>query len=188
MDNKEAIMENAITLFAKKGYDAVGVQEICDVSGITKPTLYYYFKSKAGILEYISQVKGNALLQKSRDSLCYRHDFIKGLTDVLKNEIFFAEENQDFFDLHCTLLNSPEGSEQKLIYSEIIQQIQKSFKDFFDLSCNEFGNMKGKEFLYANMFHNNVVSTAVLVSKGYMKYSEKMVYQIVHAMVYGMAN
>ena len=29
-----------------KGYDAVGVQEIVDTAGITKPTLYYYFGSK----------------------------------------------------------------------------------------------------------------------------------------------
>ena len=32
--------------FMPRGYDAVGVQEIAQKAGITKPTLYYYFGSK----------------------------------------------------------------------------------------------------------------------------------------------
>lgn len=40
--NKETIKEIAIKLFSEKGYDAVGVQQICEKAEITKPTLYYY--------------------------------------------------------------------------------------------------------------------------------------------------
>ena len=43
MDNRQLIMEKALELFCARGYDAVGVQEIAEQSGITKPTLYYYF-------------------------------------------------------------------------------------------------------------------------------------------------
>lgn len=188
MENKDLITEKAIFLFSKRGYEAVGVQEICDVSGITKPTLYYYFKSKSGLLEHIANTKGKELLEKIKISLIYNHDFIKGLTDVLKAEIEFALKNPDFFDLHTTLLNSPEGSEQKNIYSQIILEIQKIFEDFFIDSCNEFGNMRGKEILYANLFHNNVVSTAILMTKGKFEYTDEVVYQIIHSLVYGMAN
>lgn len=188
MENKDIIIENAIELFSQKGYEAVGVQELCEISGITKPTLYYYFKSKAGVLEYIVNTKGVELLSKIQTALVYNHDFIKGLTDVLKAEINFAVENKAYFDLHCTLLNSPENSEQRNIYSGMISEIQKCFSDFFVASCNEFGNMRGKEILYSKLFHNNVVSTAILFSKGHMEYSEKTVYQIIHSQVYGMAN
>lgn len=188
MENKQLITEKAIELFSKKGYEAVGVQELCDASGITKPTLYYYFKSKAGVLEHIVNTKGKEYLLQIQTALTYNHDFIKGLTDALKTEINFALENTAFFDLHCTLLNSPDGSEQKNIYSQMIQEIQKCFDDFFIASCNEFGNMRGKEILYSRLFHNNVVSTAVLIAKGQLKYSEETVYQIIHSQVYGMAN
>ena len=51
MDNRETILETALDLFYTRGYDAVGVQEIAERSGVTKPTLYYYFKSKYGLLE-----------------------------------------------------------------------------------------------------------------------------------------
>lgn len=188
MENKDLITENAIKLFSQKGYEAVGVQELCEASGITKPTLYYYFKSKAGVLEHIVNTKGAELLSKIQTALTYNHDFIKGLTDVLKAEIDFAIKNKAFFNLHCTLLNSPKNSEQKNIYSKMISKIQKSFDDFFSASCNEFGNMRGKELLYSKLFHNNVISTAVLVAKGHLKYSEEIVYQIIHSQVYGMAN
>lgn len=188
MENKEIIVENSINLFSKKGYEAVGVQEICEVSKITKPTLYYYFKSKTGLLEYIANTKGNELIKIIQTALTYNHDFIKGLTDVLKAEISFAMDNTNFFDLHCILLNSPDDSEQKNIYAEVINNIQNCFDNFFISSCNEFGNMKGKEHLYATLFHNNVVSTAILISKGKMKFSEEIIYHIIHSLVYGMAN
>ena len=51
MDNRSAILSNALRLFAARGYDAVGIQEIVDEAGITKPTLYHYFGSKQGLLE-----------------------------------------------------------------------------------------------------------------------------------------
>ena len=51
MDNRQLIIEKALELFCARGYDAVGVQEIAEQSGITKPTLYYYFGSKQGLME-----------------------------------------------------------------------------------------------------------------------------------------
>ena len=48
MDNKEVLLQVALDLFHAKGYDAVGIQEIVDKAGVTKPTLYYYFGSKKG--------------------------------------------------------------------------------------------------------------------------------------------
>lgn len=44
-------MNSALTLFYESGYDAVGVQQIVDSAGVSKPTLYYYFGSKQGLLE-----------------------------------------------------------------------------------------------------------------------------------------
>ena len=42
MDNREKILNCALELFHARGYDAVGVQEIAEMAGVTKPTLYYY--------------------------------------------------------------------------------------------------------------------------------------------------
>ena len=49
MDNREKILNCALELFHARGYDAVGVQEIAETAGVTKPTLYYYFRNKRGL-------------------------------------------------------------------------------------------------------------------------------------------
>jgi len=50
-DTKEVIFLTAARLFAQKGYNGVSMREISEQSGVTKPTIYYYFGSKAGIYE-----------------------------------------------------------------------------------------------------------------------------------------
>ncbi len=42
-----------MSLFSKKGYAGTGVQEILDEVGLSKPTLYYHFESKAGLFRAI---------------------------------------------------------------------------------------------------------------------------------------
>ena len=46
MDTKSLLLAQALELFALRGYESVGTQEIVQRSGVTKPTLYHYFGSK----------------------------------------------------------------------------------------------------------------------------------------------
>ena len=43
------LLSGATGLFASKGYAATTVREIVERAGVTKPVLYYYFRSKEGI-------------------------------------------------------------------------------------------------------------------------------------------
>jgi AcrR family transcriptional regulator len=47
--NAEQILRNGWELFQQKGYLGVSIDDICHSSGITKPTLYYYFKNKENL-------------------------------------------------------------------------------------------------------------------------------------------
>jgi len=46
---RDRLLSGATTLFASKGYAATTVREIVERAGVTKPVLYYYFRSKEGI-------------------------------------------------------------------------------------------------------------------------------------------
>ncbi len=46
---RERLLSGATGLFASKGYAATTVREIVERAGVTKPVLYYYFRSKEGI-------------------------------------------------------------------------------------------------------------------------------------------
>lgn len=48
---KDKILDSALTLFAAKGYDGVGVDLIAENVGIKGPSLYKHFKGKEDILD-----------------------------------------------------------------------------------------------------------------------------------------
>lgn len=48
---REKILKVALRQFADQGYAATSVQDIVDAAKVTKPTLYYYFKSKAALYQ-----------------------------------------------------------------------------------------------------------------------------------------
>ena len=62
---RERLLETATELFAEKGYAGTSVREIVDRAGVSKPVLYYYFKSKEGlfyaILEWAADVQQKIL-------------------------------------------------------------------------------------------------------------------------------
>ena len=64
-NTRERLLETATELFAEKGYAGTSVREIVDRAGVSKPVLYYYFKSKEGlfyaILEWAADVQQKIL-------------------------------------------------------------------------------------------------------------------------------
>jgi len=187
-DNRQKILETALKLFEKKGYEAIGVQEICTQSGITKPTLYYYFGNKQGILEAIRETYGTQMLKDLREASVYQHDFIKGLTQILKAEINFANKNPVFYGLHTSLLHAPRESECYIAYEPLVSELTQLYEEFFLLSANEFGNMRGKEKLYALIFKNTVNQSVHSIFEGTIQNTEDTIYKIIHSFVYGVAS
>lgn len=53
MTTKEKILDSALDLFSKKGYEAVSVAQIADAVGIKAPSLYKHYKSKQDIFDAI---------------------------------------------------------------------------------------------------------------------------------------
>lgn len=49
----ELILEEAAELFAQKGFAATSIREIAEAAGVTKPTLYYHFENKDGLIREI---------------------------------------------------------------------------------------------------------------------------------------
>lgn len=175
----------AINLFATRGYEAVGVQEICDKAGIKKPTLYYHFGSKAGLLTQIAESKGQELLDCISEAATYEHDFIKSLTKLLKAEITFAQENPDFYRLHAVLHNAPGGSESKQLYQPLLDKIRACYQNFFLQSTQEIGNMKDKENLFSLLFQNNVISVVTNLLNNNLQATDQTIHQIIHSFIYG---
>ncbi|MDA8429795.1 MAG: TetR/AcrR family transcriptional regulator [Geobacteraceae bacterium] len=48
-DARERLLAAALEQFSRRGYAASSVREICQSAAVTKPVLYYYFRSKEGL-------------------------------------------------------------------------------------------------------------------------------------------
>src|SRR6186997_767424 len=58
---RQAALTAARTLFVRQGYDATSLQAIADEMGVTKANVYYYFRTKAEILEALLAPMADAL-------------------------------------------------------------------------------------------------------------------------------
>lgn len=126
MDNKSIIIKNSLNLFARKGFDSVGVQLIAEESNITKPTLYHYFGSKTGLLQEILNKYFEILIkeiEKIDEAEPGPNRRIKNIINVLFN---FAWANEDFYRMMLYMYVSPNDNEIKEI-------IDPHFIKLFDL-------------------------------------------------------
>jgi len=61
-ETRERIINAAVKLFSQKGYDATRVNDIASVANVNKALIYYYFKSKHDILDFmVDSLLNNAL-------------------------------------------------------------------------------------------------------------------------------
>lgn len=92
---KTPILESATRLFARMGYAGTSVQAIADAVGIKKPSLIYWFPSKAALRHAVVEdllSRWNEVLPKVMVAAQGGEDrFQRTLTEVLR----FFEEDQD---------------------------------------------------------------------------------------------
>ena len=60
---RNQIMVGAKRAFMERGFDAAGVNNICQIAGISKSTLYVYFDSKEDLFEAIIEQERDRLFQ-----------------------------------------------------------------------------------------------------------------------------
>ncbi len=114
---KETIYQCALELFSKKGYEAVSVQELVTMAGITKPTLYYYFGSKEGVydqllLMYYRQLDTalNQVCHYQPNPESYHEDIYPVLFQTTLMYFTFSKNNPLFYQLVLSHLHMPKDS------------------------------------------------------------------------------
>ena len=61
-DQRELILEQAGILFARRGYPATSMNQVAEACGLSKATLYHYFKDKYSLLVNIAEGHVNRLV------------------------------------------------------------------------------------------------------------------------------
>lgn len=149
-NNRELILECALDLFYRKGYEGVGVQEIAEAAGITKPTLYYYFKSKYGLLECLLKERVDPILDGLTHAADIEGEFSYKLFKVAENyfnNVVTANKKMFFFMLGLQY-SSRESDGHKAI-APYADKMMKFFTDIFERESAYLGNMNGRQEQFA---------------------------------------
>ena len=151
-NSRETILDCALQLFSSKGYDAVGISEIVDMAGITKPTLYYFFGSKEGLFKELLKTNydtlNNALSKNCEyhaNTESYFEDVYPVLLTIAKTYFTFAKEHSEFYLMSLALTFAPPTSDAAMFsqYYHSVQYIM--IEQVFSAMAKAHTNIKGKE-------------------------------------------
>ena len=185
MDNRSNILLCALRLFATRGYDAVGVQEIVEAAGITKPTLYHYFGSKQGLLDALLKEYFDQLYREVKVASVYRSDLPHTLNQVAKTYFDFANRNKMFCRLQLALWFAPPESDAFRAVSRLNHELYQLIEALFVHAAADHGNMKGRHRAYAATFVGMINNYISLSLNGYAKLDNQLLYQAVHQFMHG---
>ncbi|MBP2674089.1 MAG: transcriptional regulator, TetR family [Deltaproteobacteria bacterium] len=130
-DVRERLLASAAALFSTKGYAATTVREIVERAGVTKPAMYYYFRSKEGIyldlmqeplqgfiehLRSAMEEKGTARERLVRVCLLAYDDFVRNLSlaRVMFSIYYGPPQGAPFIDFDAVQLRFQECLVQAL--------------------------------------------------------------------------
>lgn len=149
MDNKRLIMKTALELFYHKGYDAVGIQEIVDKAGITKPTLYYYFGSKYGLLKSLLNVEFEEFKKRLVKAAEYKGDLPLTLYHVASVFIDYSVSHKENYMLMMALFYSARENDAYKAVKPIVSEFYEIIVDVFENAQGQLGNMRGRQSQFA---------------------------------------
>jgi AcrR family transcriptional regulator len=154
MDNRSKILSSALRLFAARGYDAVGVQEIAESAGVTKPTLYHYFGSKRGLLETLLSERFAGLYQALLQAAVYRGDLPRTLEEIARVYFGYAAEQRLFYRWQLAMWFAPPQSEVLVAVSRWNEQQQQILEAVFIRAAEDHGNMRSlRRHLFGHAQH-----------------------------------
>lgn len=185
MTSRKAILDSALTLFCARGYDAVGVQEIVEAAGVTKPSLYHFFGSKNGLLETLISERFVDLSRMLERDGEYHGDLTLTLQKLIRGYFHFALENRLYYRLQLSLWFAPPESEAYHAVSAINQKQQAILEKVFLDAVVDHGNMRGRHKLYAVTFLGMINTYIMAALNGHVELSDQLVYQILHQFMYG---
>lgn len=99
---REALLIEAVRMFAAHGYTAVGIEEIAAAVGIAGPSVYHHFPSKVDLLVTALRRGAGVLLTDVATAYRTACDAADGLRVLVRGYIGFTQAQHDLVDLLIT--------------------------------------------------------------------------------------
>src|SRR5690606_28649610 len=109
-EKQQRILHAALAEFARQGYEKASTNRIVKEAGIGKGMLFYYFKSKRDLYDYLTEYSLDFMVEK------YFHrvdtsetDFIERFKQASKVKLEAQMENKNVFDFLGTFMLTPDA-------------------------------------------------------------------------------
>jgi TetR/AcrR family transcriptional regulator len=185
MDNRSAILDAALTLFAARGYDAAGVQEIVEAAGITKPTLYHYFGSKQGLLQALIEQHHAPLERDIFAAAQYAGDLPKTLETLARAFFACAQRDPLYYRMQLSFFLAAPDSEAFHGIAPRGAALQGAVEALFAAAVKDHGNLRGRQKLHATAFIGLVNTCAGMWLNGSLALDDDLLRSVVRQFQYG---
>jgi AcrR family transcriptional regulator len=130
---RERLLAAATRLFAEKGYAVTTVQEIVQAAGVTKPVLYYYYRSKAGLFTAILD-RAKAMHETMLETVRQLPGSTLDRLICLYRSVYTAViEHRDLYQLiHNLLFGPPKGVppyDYDRFHARMIETVQTIYRE-----------------------------------------------------------
>ncbi len=183
--NKDRLRQTAERLFAARGYDAVGIREVVETAGVTKPTLYYHFGSKQGLLDAIFARHYQQLLAVLGEASSYDGDLLKTMKQLVTAYLTYAGAHADTAYLQLAMTYLPISHGSAALITPYAQQLQQFFVDLFTAAVPEHGNLRGHERILAVSLLGVLNNHVILLLNGQVPLTERGTEALVKQYMYG---
>ncbi|MCQ2106918.1 MAG: TetR/AcrR family transcriptional regulator [Fibrobacter sp.] len=185
MSTKEVLLQQALILFRKEGYDATGVQKVADAAGVGKPTLYHYFGNKRGLLNALLTAHLENFWKDFETAATYNHDIVKTLEQVARAYFEFAKKNQEFYGWFMSMANTPTEGDIHDEVRPLCERQWTTLSKLFLAASKDHGNMKGRHERYAYTFLGIINASIQAYFTGLIKLNDRDVYDTCHQFMHG---
>lgn len=186
-DTRQKILNTALSLFANKGYDAVSTLEITQEAGITKPTMYYYFGSKEGLLSEILKNCYSRFISDLEGAASLPEDVALTFFRLMRVYFDYALKQRDFIMFKLSTFNRIGEDTTYRLSREYIDREFSVITEVFNIAAKHVGNIKGKEDLCTVSFVGvaHAAIGAYLHAGDEKLLSDEIIYRLRQQFLYG---
>jgi TetR/AcrR family fatty acid metabolism transcriptional regulator len=126
------ILEAALGLFGRKGFEATTVSAICEAAGVSEATLYEYFESKEQVLFSIAELYTRREFERLEGIRHYIRDPREKLRVVIQAYLEFYERNPMYTSVALLTLKASRnftGSEAYQVVRKASHPIVEAFEE-----------------------------------------------------------
>ena len=156
---RQRLIESAIQVFARNGFEGAGIQEIVASAGVKKPTLYYHFGSKAGLWDAIYLYLVDDMLTFVRGRLTYGKGLKKDLLALMQAVAAYHEQDNNRLKILYQVSIAQPGSDIIELHRKNASRTDNFIQNIYDAA--EVEPTPGENILVVSLFKSYCMNLAM---------------------------